>query len=263
LKKRVILYGIDGKMGRELERTIQSSEDFEVACGVIPKLQIGANETAHEVSSYPIVKRLEAFQGDADLIIDFSHPSNLKDLLQYISQYKIPTLIATTGYEASQLRDIEIAAKTAPILLSSNTSYGVQVMRQVAEQLAILLDGFDIEIIEKHHALKQDAPSGTAKLLLDTLTHSMNKPQTICYGREGNNTKRTKHEIGVHSVRGGSFAGEHTIIFAGEDEVIEIKHTAFSKRIFAEGALKAARKLLTKQVGLYSMAQIYEEKGGA
>lgn len=166
-------------------------------------------------------------------------------------------IVATTGYSDEILRKMEETAKEIPVLLSSNMSLGVNLLNDILERIVPVLYGnYDIEVIEKHHNKKVDSPSGTAKTLVETIERSCPEEMIEQYGREGN-SKREKNEIGIHSLRGGTIVGEHSVLFCGEDEIIEIKHTAMSKKIFAMGALKAARFLVGKEAGLYTMKDIF------
>ncbi|MGL5278966.1 MAG: 4-hydroxy-tetrahydrodipicolinate reductase [Cetobacterium sp.] len=192
-----------------------------------------------------------------DVVVDFSHFSKLNDLLDRCVERNYPLVIATTGYSGETLEKIVESSKKIPILLSSNTSLGINAINSVLEKLVPKLEeNFDIEIIEKHHNKKIDAPSGTAITLLETIQNSLCEKYDVVFGREGV-AKREKKEIGVHAVRGGTIVGEHTIIFAGEDEIIEISHKALSKKIFAVGALKCADFILGKQPRLYTMTDIF------
>lgn len=194
---------------------------------------------------------------NVDVVIDFSHFSKLDILLEECAKRKYPIVIATTGYSGETLEKIVKFSKEIPILLSSNTSLGINAINEVLEKLVPKLEGnFDIEIIEKHHNKKIDSPSGTAVTLLETIKKSLSKKYKEVYGREGI-SKREIDEIGVHSIRGGSIVGEHTIIFAGEDEIIEITHKALSKKIFAVGAIKCAEFLKNKSAKLYTMQDIF------
>lgn len=193
-----------------------------------------------------------------DVVIDFSHFSKLNDLLDRCAERNYPLVIATTGYSGETLEKIVETSKKIPILLSSNTSLGINAINSILEKLVPRLEeNFDIEIIEKHHNKKIDSPSGTAITLLETIQNSLHEKYDVVYGREGM-AKREKKEIGVHAVRGGTIVGEHTIIFAGEDEIIEISHKALSKKIFAVGALKCADFVIGKQPRLYTMKDIFK-----
>lgn len=195
---------------------------------------------------------------EVDVVIDFSHFSRLEKLLNDCVERKYPLVIATTGYDGEILEKIVDSSKKIPILLSSNTSLGINALNDILEKLIPKLEGnFDIEIIEKHHNRKIDAPSGTAITLLETIQNSLSERYEVVYGREGMK-KREQKEIGVHAVRGGTIVGEHSIIFAGEDEIIEVTHKALSKKIFAVGALKCAEFILKKQAKLYTMKDIFK-----
>lgn len=192
-----------------------------------------------------------------DVVIDFSHFSKLNNLIDGCVARNYPLVIATTGYSGEILEKIVEASKKIPILLSSNTSLGINAINDILEKLVPKLEeNFDIEIIEKHHNKKIDSPSGTAITLLKTIQNSLHDKYSVVYGREGM-AKRDQKEIGVHAVRGGTIVGEHTIIFAGEDEIIEISHKALSKKIFAVGALKCADFIVEKQPKLYTMKDIF------
>lgn len=225
-----------GAMGQVLAKMTEEKDGFELA-GVIEPME-GQKPDDLE---------------DVDVIIDFSNPANLQMLVDYCKANKCPAVIATTGFSDAQLADIDELAETVPVVFSANYSLGVNVMKRViAEITPILEDAFDIEIIEKHHNKKLDSPSGTAKMLL-AAADGEGKYDHI-FGREGNR-KRGK-EIGVHAIRAGNIAGEHTVIYAGEDEILEVKHTAGSKKIFAAGALTAAAFAKDAEAGLYSMEDV-------
>jgi 4-hydroxy-tetrahydrodipicolinate reductase len=187
---------------------------------------------------------------EVDVIIDFSHPSMLKDVLDFAVSKQVPLVIATTNIDDEGQTLIQEASKQIPILYTKNTSLGVNVLRDVVRQLASVLGDFDIEIVESHHNKKIDAPSGTAKLFVDEIKQS--RDINVLYGRHGE-SKRQSNDVTVHAVRGGTIMGEHRIIFAGNDEVIELKHTALSKSLFAEGAIVAGRFLVKQEAGLYDM----------
>lgn len=225
-----------GAMGKVLAGMVEENEDYELA-GVIEPMEGQRPEDL----------------GGFDVIIDFSNPANLQMLADYCRASGCPAVIATTGFEAEQLKEIEKLAETVPVVFSANYSLGINVMKRViAEITPILEDTFDIEIIEKHHNKKLDAPSGTAKMLLEAADADGSYEHV--FGRDGN--RKRGREIGVHAIRGGTIAGEHTVIYAGTDEILEVKHTAGSKKIFAAGALKAAAFAAQAQPGLYSMEDV-------
>lgn len=229
----IIIHGT-GTMGKILKETAEQKENF-IITGFADEL---TNETG-------------------DVIIDFSHYSRIESLLQFAENKKIPLVIATTGYSEEILEKIKETSKNIPILLSSNMSLGINLMQNILEKIVpVLYKSYDIEIIEAHHNKKLDSPSGTAKTLADTIENSCKEALKREYGRKGMH-KREKNEIGIHSLRGGTITGEHSVLFCGNDEVIEIKHTALSKKIFAEGALKTAEFLKEKESGLYSMQDIF------
>lgn len=190
-----------------------------------------------------------------DIIIDFSHFSRIPNMLNFAVNNNIPIVICTTGYDDKILSQIKEASSKIPILLSSNTSIGINLMNDLVSKMAENLNGFDIEIIETHHNKKVDSPSGTAKTLFNAINQTLENKMNLINGREGNH-KRDKNEIGIHSIRGGSVVGEHRVIFYGDDEAIEIKHSAMSKKIFVYGAIKAAKFLIGKKPNLYSMKDV-------
>ena len=190
-----------------------------------------------------------------DIIIDFSHFSRIPNMLNFAVNNNIPIVICTTGYDDKILTQIKEASSKIPILLSSNTSIGINLMNDLVSKMAENLNGFDIEIIETHHNKKVDSPSGTAKTLFNAINQTLENKMNLINGREGNH-KRDKNEIGIHSIRGGSVVGEHRVIFYGDDEAIEIKHSAMSKKIFVYGAIKAAKFLIGKNPNLYSMKDV-------
>lgn len=190
-----------------------------------------------------------------DGIIDFSHYSLMENVLKYAIQRKVPLVLATTGHSSEQLLKIEEASKKIPIIKATNTSLGVTVLNEIVAYATKLLSDFDIEIIEKHHNRKIDAPSGTAATLLEVVQENLPEKYNVIYGREGN-SKRQEKEIGVHSIRGGNIVGEHTVIFTKNDEVIEIKHEALSRKMFSDGAVKGIMYLKDKKPGKYVMKDV-------
>jgi 4-hydroxy-tetrahydrodipicolinate reductase len=228
---KIIIHGT-GTMSSILKNVIETEEDLEVS-GFADDL---TNEKG-------------------DIIIDFSHFSRIPNMLNFAVNNNIPIVICTTGYDDKILSQIKEASSKIPILLSSNTSIGINLMNDLVSKMAENLNGFDIEIIETHHNKKVDSPSGTAKTLFNAINQTLENKMNLINGREGNH-KRDKNEIGIHSIRGGSVVGEHRVIFYGDDEAIEIKHSAMSKKIFVYGAIKAAKFLIGKKPNLYSMKDV-------
>ena len=188
-------------------------------------------------------------------IIDFSHFSLLEEVLESSIEKNVPLLIATTGHSEEQLKKINEAADKIPLIKATNTSVGVSVLNEIVAYATKLLQGFDIEIIEKHHNRKIDAPSGTANTLLEIINENLKEEYDTVYGREGH-SKRKEKEIGMHSIRGGNIVGEHSVIFAKNDEIIEIKHEALSRKIFSDGSVKAINYLKGKKPGMYTMKDV-------
>ena len=228
---KIIIHGT-GTMSSILKNVIEAEKDLEVS-GFADDL---TNEKG-------------------DIIIDFSHFSRIPNMLNFAVNNNIPIVICTTGYDYKILSQIKEASSKIPILLSSNTSIGINLMNDLVSKMAENLNGFDIEIIETHHNKKVDSPSGTAKTLFNAINQTLENKMNLINGREGNH-KRDKNEIGIHSIRGGSVVGEHRVIFYGDDEAIEIKHSAMSKKIFVYGAIKAAKFLIGKNPNLYSMKDV-------
>ena len=200
-------------------------------------------------------ENLKAFDKKCDVIIDFSHFSSISDILSYSVEHKTPVIIATTGHTEEQMAEITKASVNIPILKTTNTSLGVSIVNEILSYATKLLKGFDIELIEKHHNRKIDAPSGTANTMLEIIRENLDRETELVYGREGHK-KREPKEIGVHVIRAGNIVGEHSVLFSKGDEIIEIKHEALSRRIFADGAADAAIKLINKKNGLYSMKDL-------
>ncbi|HSH35241.1 4-hydroxy-tetrahydrodipicolinate reductase [Schnuerera sp.] len=250
---KTIVYGINGKMGQILSEQLLKESGMEIVAG-IDRSKFDIKRT------YPVYNSLYKYKGEVDVIIDFSHPSYLERIIEYSLEKKTPLVIATTGFSQEQFEKIKMASEEVPILYSSNMSLGINILSKALREISQVLNkDFDIEIIEKHHNNKADAPSGTAYLLADVINEALGNSYKYIYGREGNNSKRENNEIGIHSIRGGTIPGEHTIIFAGSDEIIELKHTALSKKIFAQGAIKASRFIVTAKKGFYTMDDIFND----
>ena len=245
---RIILSGALGKMGKAITACVENRNDCEIVAGV---------DLATAECTFPIFKSFNDINADADVIIDFSHPSVLEDLLAFAKEKKIPAVIATTGLNEQQIEDIKAVSNDVPLFFSANMSIGVSLVSELAKKAAKVLQGsFDIEIVEAHHNQKIDAPSGTALMLADEISCEFETAPKYEFDRHSKRTKRTKNEIGLHAVRGGTIVGEHEIIFAGQDEVIKISHSAMSKQIFANGSLNAALFMAGKAPGMYSMKDI-------
>lgn len=240
---RVIINGYSGSMGKVLTKCVNEDSELQLVCGVSRDELDVPFKTYHKMSEV---------EENADIIIDFSNHCAIYDVLDYATKTKTPLVIATTGFNNEELGAIEKASAIIPIFHSSNMSLGVNVLVKLVKDAAKALNGFDIEIIEKHHNKKLDSPSGTAVMIANGIKEVL--PDSECiYGRYGRSEKRKTTEVGIHAIRGGTIVGEHTTIFAGHDEVVEIKHTAQSKDIFAKGAIAAAKFLVNKEAGYYNM----------
>jgi 4-hydroxy-tetrahydrodipicolinate reductase len=249
---KIILNGCNGKMGQVISRLVSEDASCEVVAG------FDINDALP--NAYPVYKNPEEFKGEADVVIDFSHPSVLSSLLDYCRRHHLPVVIATTGFQAEQKEEIAEASKQIPIFFSANMSLGINLLISLAKQATKLLEGnFDIEIVERHHNQKIDAPSGTALAIADAISDTLSTPAEYTYDRHSVRKKRKKTEIGLHAVRGGTIVGDHEIIFAGNDEVIELRHSAASKEVFAVGSIKAAKFMVGKSNGLYNMDDLIEE----
>lgn len=250
---KIILSGCSGKMGHVLQTLINEKENMNIVAGVDSK--------DSSTAKFPIYNNFNKITEKADVIIDFSNRSVLKGLLEYASKNKVAAVLCTTGYLQEDFEMIKESSKSIPVFRSANMSYGVNVLSKILKTaVKFLEEDFDIEIIESHHNLKQDSPSGTAKMLLKTIKDNINIETEEIYGRVGGNTKRKNNEIGIHAIRGGTIPGEHTILFAGKDENIQIKHTAMSKNIFANGAIRAAQYLISCNPGYYNMDNLLEQE---
>lgn len=247
----ILLNGCNGKMGQNIAQCARFRNDLAIVAG----LDVSPNESA----PFPVYTNTSDIKEKIDLIVDFSHPNSLDSIIGYALEKKLPIVIATTGFSEEQKNRIEKAASEIPVLLSANMSLGINLLIQLVRMAVKTLYGsFDIEIIEKHHNQKVDAPSGTALAIADAINAAISpNHMKYVYDRHSSNQKRTRDEIGLHAIRGGTITGEHTVLFAGNDELLEIKHTALSKGLLAEGALKAATFLHKKEPGLYRMQDIF------
>ncbi len=242
---KVLINGCNGKMGQEVAKEIIRVQDIEVLCGV-DRIDTGDN-------SFPVFTNTNDINLIPDVIIDFSAPEATFNILEFAKKHKIPTVIATTGLSKEQISKIEDYAKEFPIFRSANMSYEINLMAKLVAELAQKLSDSDIEIVETHHNRKVDSPSGTALILADSINNALDNQMTYEYDRHSKREKRTKTEIGIHSIRGGNEAGKHSVIFFGDNESLEITHNVISRAVFASGAVKAAKFIVHKESGIYSM----------
>ncbi len=247
----VLLCGANGKMGNAVRRTAKDNDMLTIVAG------FDVNTAQCE---FPVYDDLSKVTERIDCIIDFSHPSLTDSILDYVRANKIPLVLCTTGLTKDQISKMEFYSKDTPIFFSANMSIGVNLLIDlVCRASKILESNFDIEIVEKHHNQKLDAPSGTALAIADAISDTVSYNPHYMYDRHSVRQKRDKSEIGIHAVRGGSIVGEHTVIFAGADEVIEVKHQATSKEVFAVGAVRAAIFMQGKAPGMYNMTDLVKE----
>lgn len=249
----IILCGCNGKMGHVVAQAVENNDNCQIICGVDA---FGTNNY-----EFPTYSDFSQINKKADAIIDFSNPATLDGLLCYAAEYKVPAVICTTGYSEEQIESIKKSSEIIPVFYSGNMSLGVNLLIELAKQAAkVLGNDFDIEIIEKHHNQKVDAPSGTALMIADGISSELEKEPQYVYDRHSYRKKRSKNEIGLHAIRGGTIVGEHDVIFAGHDEVVTISHQAQSKELFATGAVNAALYLQNKSAGMYNMSMMLSEK---
>lgn len=246
---RIILHGCNGKMGKVLQSILSTDQDAAVVAGIDSKVD--------PESAFPQFTAPTDCTVPGDVVIDFSHHTAVPDLIDWCLATKTPAIICTTALGEETLTKIKAASAGVALFRSANMSVGINVLaKMMAEIVPVLEDDFFIEIIEKHHALKADSPSGTALLLADAINQACEKKKEYLYGRHSKQDHCQIGELGIHAVRGGTIPGEHTILFAGNDELIEITHTALSKNVFASGAVKAAKYLHGKPAGLYNMMDL-------
>lgn len=250
---KVLICGINGAMGKVLSECIADSNVFALACGC--DIAEGDNFGVH------IYADIAKITEPVDIVIDFSHFSAAKKITSWCVEKRLPLVSAVTGIDDDTLSFIKEASKKIPVFRADNFSYGVSVLKRLLESASqMLAEGYDIELIEAHHNKKKDSPSGTANMLLDTIDAAVKEKRKRVYGRYGTDSKRQKNDIGVHSIRGGSVVGEHEILFCGEGEVISLRHSALSKKVLAQGALKAAAYTVAKQNGFYDMEDMLNEQ---
>lgn len=250
---KAIMHGCNGKMGQVITALAKEDKELELVAG-IDRFDDGKN-------SYPVYETLKDCPVEADVVIDFSTAAAVDALLSDCVKKKLPVVLCTTGLSGEQLQRVEEASRQTAVLKSANMSLGINLLLKLLKEAAAKLKsaGFDIEVVEKHHNQKVDAPSGTALALADAMNDALDKEYTYQYDRTKQRKKRDEKEIGIQAVRGGTIVGEHEVIFAGADEVVEFKHTAYSKAIFAKGAIQAAKFLSGKSAGMYDMSHVIGE----
>ena len=241
---KILINGCNGKMGQVVSELAKKDEEFEI---------IGGFDISKREEEYPIFTKLEEINVKPDVIIDFSVPQATFNILNYAIKTNTPIVIATTGFTDEENKKIEEMSKKVAIFKSANMSFDVTMMKNLLKQIAPKLEGTDIEITEVHHNRKIDSPSGTAQMFADSINEALDNKYHCEYNRHDKHEKRDKYEIGMNSIRGGNIVGEHIVQFFGEFETFEIRHTSYSRNVFAEGALKAAKFIKEKINGLYNM----------
>lgn len=247
---KIIMHGCNGKMGQVITGIVAADKDAEIVAGI--------DIVDNRQNPYPVYTNIDDCNVEADVIIDFASAKAIDKLLDYVETRKIPVVLCTTGLSEEQLARVEEVSKKVAVLKSANMSLGINTLSKVLKSVSPLLAeaGFDIEIVEKHHHFKVDAPSGTALALGDAVNESLPEKYEYKFDRSQDRIPRPKNEIGFSSVRGGTIVGEHDVIFAGEDEVITFSHTAYSKSVFAKGAVEAAKFLKGQPAGHYTMKEV-------
>ncbi len=251
---KVIMNGCNGKMGQCITGICKDDPEIEIVAGI--DLYDGIK------NDYPVFSSIDKCDIEADVVIDFSNAKAVDSLLDYCVEKGIPVVLCTTGLSEEQLKKVDECYKKVAVLKSANMSLGINTLMALLQKAAKVFApaGFDMEIVEKHHNLKLDAPSGTALALADSMTEALDEDYEYIYDRSQRRQQRDKHEIGISAVRGGNIVGEHEVFFCGQDEVIEFKHTAYSKAVFAKGAVEAAKFLKGKSAGHYDMADVIMNK---
>ncbi len=247
---RAIMHGCNGKMGQMITSLAKDDKELEIVAGI--DIYTGIKNT------YPVFETIEKCDVEADVVIDFSNASVVDELLDYCEKKQMPVVLCTTGLSEEQIEKTRRLSEKTAVLRSANMSLGINLLLRILKEATQVLApaGFDIEIVEKHHNLKLDAPSGTALALADSVNKSMDNTYHYVYDRSRARQKRDQKEIGISAVRGGTIVGDHEVIYAGADEVIEFKHTAYSKAVFGKGAIEAAKFLAGKPAGHYDMSDV-------
>ncbi|HJB83211.1 MAG TPA: 4-hydroxy-tetrahydrodipicolinate reductase [Candidatus Mediterraneibacter intestinavium] len=249
---KILLHGCNGRMGRMITELVRNDADAEIVAGV--------DSYTGVANDYPVYDSIEKCDLDADVVIDFSNAGAVDALLDHCVEKKVPVVLCTTGLSEAQLAKVQEASGKTAILKSANMSMGINLLLKLLKDAAKVLGnaGYDIELVERHHNQKLDAPSGTALALADSVNEALNGEYHYVYDRSQVRQKRDEKEIGISAVRGGTIVGEHEVIFAGTDEVIEFKHSAYSRNVFAKGAVEAAKFLAGKEPGMYDMSDVIQ-----
>ena len=246
---KIALSGCSGRMGRVISDIVSGRDGMEIVAGFDLRTE--------QYADFPVYKDFAEFQGDCDVVIDFSNAALTENLLDYCEARRLPVVICTTGHSAEQLDRIRAASASIPIFRSGNMSIGINLLSELCKRASAILGAdYDVEIVEQHHHNKLDAPSGTALMLADAINEENDGAYHYVYDRSSVRQKRDPKEIGISSVRGGSIVGDHEVLFCGPDEVITLRHTAYSRSIFANGAVNAAVYLAKKEPGLYDMGDL-------
>jgi len=249
---KILMHGCNGKMGQMISNLVKEDEHLEIVAGV--------DGFAGTPNAYPVFAKLEDCDVNADVVIDFSNAGAVTQLLAFCVDKNLPIVLCTTGLSPEQLEKVEEASGKIAILKSANMSLGINLLFKLLQDATKVLApaGYDIELVERHHNQKVDSPSGTALALADSIKEVLDNGHNYIYDRSQVRQKRDKKEIGISAVRGGTIVGEHEVIFAGTDEVIEFKHSAYSRSVFAKGAVEAARFLAGKPAGMYNMSDVIQ-----
>lgn len=249
---KILMHGCNGKMGRMITEIVKNEEDTVIAAGV--------DKFTGIPNDYPVFEKIAQCDVDVDVVIDFSNAGAVDELLDYCVEKSLPVVLCTTGLSDEQLKKVDECSKKIAVLKSANMSMGINLLLKLLKDAAKVLApaGYDIELVEKHHNQKLDAPSGTALALADSINEAMGNEYEYVYDRSQVRKKRDAKEIGISAVRAGTIVGEHEVIFAGTDEVIEFKHTAYSRSVFAKGAVEAGKFLAGQPAGMYDMGDVIQ-----
>lgn len=249
---KILMHGCNGKMGRMITEIVKNEEDTVIAAGV--------DKFTGIPNDYPVFEKIAQCDVDVDVVIDFSNAGAVDELLDYCVEKSLPVVLCTTGLSDEQLKKVDECSEKIAVLKSANMSMGINLLLKLLKDAAKVLApaGYDIELVEKHHNQKLDAPSGTALALADSINEAMGNEYEYVYDRSQVRKKRDAKEIGISAVRAGTIVGEHEVIFAGTDEVIEFKHTAYSRSVFAKGAVEAGKFLAGQPAGMYDMGDVIQ-----